>query len=150
MKKLFSKLKELVRQGTSPHGLALSTTLGILLGLFPVLGVTTWAIPLIALRLRLNIALMLTLSYLFWPLQILLIIPFLRMGEWIWELPPFPLSIEKLQKAFEVSVLDAINDFWFANLTAIGGWAAAVVPIGVLLYFVLVKVYAWALASRAV
>ena len=148
MKKIFQKLKKILSQGTSPHGLALSATLGIAFGLFPVLGITTWAIPIIALRLNLNMALMLTLSYLFWPVQILLIIPFLRFGEWIWEMPPFPLSLEKLQMAFEASFLGAINDFWVANLCAAGGWLTAVVPLGFALYFILYKVFDWFLKRR--
>jgi uncharacterized protein (DUF2062 family) len=148
MKKLLLKIKGLMQQGTSPHGLALSTTLGILFGLFPVLGITTWAIPLIALRLRLNLALMLALSYVFWPLQIFLIIPFLRFGEWLWEMPPFPLSLEKLQAAFSESVLGALNDFWWANLTAAGGWLAIGIPLGVGLYFLLRKVFEWLLLRR--
>ena len=141
MKKFFAKIKKLLRQGTSPKGLALSATLGITVGLFPVLGITSWLIPIIALRMRLNLALMLALSYLAWPLQIVLIIPFLRFGEWIWQMPPFPISLEKLQMAFEASFLGALNDFWVANLVAAGGWLVAIVPTGVLLYYILLPVF---------
>ena len=141
MKKYFQKIKDILKQGISPKALALSTTLGVLLGLFPVLGITTWLIPLIALRLRLNVALMLALSYLAWPLQILLIIPFLRFGEWLWEMPPFPISLEKIQMAFEASFLGAMNELWVANLCAAGGWLAAMIPAGVFLYYLLVPVY---------
>ena len=141
MKKYFQKIKVIFQQGTSPHGLALSTTLGILFGLFPVLGITTWLIPLVALRLKLNMALMLALSYLAWPLQVLLIIPFLRFGEWLWEMPPFPFSLEKMQIALEGGLLSALNDFWVANLCAAGGWLTSGVPMGILLYFTLVKVF---------
>ena len=149
MKKYFQKIITLFRQGNSPHGLALGTTLGILFGLFPVLGITTWLIPLIALRLRLNVALMLALSYLAWPLQFLLIIPFLRFGEWLWELPPFPFSLEKLQAAFEASFLGAMNDFWVANLCAAGGWLTVGMPTGVALYFLLRPVFRYFLDKRS-
>ena len=149
MKKYFQKIKGFLQQGTSPKALALSTTLGISFGLFPVLGITTWTIPIIALRLRLNMALMLALSYLVWPVQILLIIPFLRFGEWLWEMPPFPLSLEKLQAAFEASFLGAINDFWVANLCAAGGWLVAVVPAGVVLFYVLIPVFKYFLKEQS-
>ena len=55
---------------------------------------------------------------------------------------------EKLQAAFEASVLDALNDFWFANVTAVGGWIVAAVPVGVLLYFTLLKIFGWMLERR--
>lgn len=150
MKKYFHKVKDLFQQGRSPKALALSTTIGVLLGLFPVLGITTWLIPIIALRLRLNIALMLALSYLAWPLQILLIIPFLRFGEWLWEMPPFPLSLEKMQAAFEASFLGAINHFWTANLCAAAGWLVVVVPVGAVLYYSLVPVFRYFLQKQEV
>lgn len=148
MKKYFQKIKDFFKQGSSPKAMALSTTIGILLGLFPVLGITTWVIPLIALRLRLNVALMLALSYLAWPLQVLLIIPFLRFGEWLWEMPPFPLSLEKLQTAFETSFLGAMNDFWAANLCAAAGWLVIVVPTGVMMYYGLVLVFRYFLEKQ--
>jgi hypothetical protein len=114
-----------------------------------VLGITTWTIPIIALRLRLNMALMLALSYLVWPVQILLIIPFLRFGEWLWEMPPFPLSLEKLQAAFEASFLGAINDFWVANLCAAAGWLVVVVPVGVVLFYLLIPVFGYFLKKHS-
>ncbi len=150
MKKHLQKIKSFFKQGTSPQALALSTTIGVMLGLFPVLGITTWLIPLIALRLRLNVALMLALSYLAWPLQILLIIPFLRLGEWIWEMPPFPLSLEKLQASFEASFLGAINEFWEANLCAAGGWLIVMVPVGLALYTILLPVFKYFLNRQKV
>lgn len=130
-----------MRQGTSPKALALSTTLGVMLGLFPVYGITTWLIPLIALHLRLNVVLMLALSYLAWPVQVLLIVPFLRIGEWIWNMPPFPFSLEKIQAAFQASFLNALNDFWLANLCAAGGWLAVGLPVGAVGYFLLKFVF---------
>ncbi len=141
MKAFFKKLKGFLKQGTSPKALALSTTLGILMGLFPVLGITTWTIPIIASVFRLNVALMLSLSYLVWPIQILLIIPFLRFGEWFWEVPAFPISLEQIQIAFEASFFGAISDLWNANVCAAWGWLVAGIPIGVLLYFLLVRIF---------
>lgn len=139
-----------MKQGTSPRGLALSATLGITIGLFPVLGITSWLIPIIALRMRLNLALMLALSYLAWPFQIILIIPFLRFGEWLWEMPPFPISLEKLQTAFEASFIGALNDFWVANLVAAGGWLVVILPTGILLYYILLPVFNYQLKKKEV
>ncbi|HFA51623.1 MAG TPA: DUF2062 domain-containing protein [Bacteroidetes bacterium] len=148
MKSLFKKIKTVIQQGTSPRALALSATIGLVLGVFPVLGITTWAITIIALRFRLNLVLMMSLSYLMWPVQVALIIPFLRFGEWLWEVPPFPLSLEKIQAAFEASFFGAITELWDANLCAVWGWLTAAVPIGVVAYFLLERIFDWFIKKR--
>ncbi|HHM20707.1 MAG TPA: DUF2062 domain-containing protein [Bacteroidetes bacterium] len=144
------RVKRLLKQGTSARALALGTTLGILFGLFPVLGITTWLIPLIAWRLRLNVALMLALSYLVWPLQIVLIIPFLRLGEWIWAMPAFPFSVEKWMATFKIGFWQGIHQFWTANLCAAWGWLVIGVPAGVMAYLLLIRIFALIIKRKKV
>ncbi|MCC6722999.1 MAG: DUF2062 domain-containing protein, partial [Saprospiraceae bacterium] len=55
------KIKEFLRQGATPKALATSSTIGLLLGVFPVLGVTTLMMGAISVRWRLNLPLMLGL-----------------------------------------------------------------------------------------
>ena len=55
-KRLIDPLLNLLRQGLSPKDLALCVALGIGVGLFPVLGVSTPALTVLALTLRLNLA----------------------------------------------------------------------------------------------
>lgn len=135
--KRVQQLKALLRQGTSPRALALSTTLGVLLGLFPILGTTTIAITVIALAFRLNLPLMMALSYLVYPVQLLLIIPFIRFGEWLFGEPGSGLTLEALQSAFGESFIGAFHSLWLANVCGAFGWAILAAPAGVLLYGVL-------------
>ena len=139
--KAAKKLLELCRQGTSPRQLAVSSTTALLLGIFPVFGVTTWITTFIAIRCKLNLPLMLALLYLVWPVQIGLAIPFLRLGEWFFQVPPLPLAVEEIQLAFEADFLGALGKFGEANLFAVGGWLAVSAFVGPLLYFLLVKIF---------
>lgn len=142
------KLVGFFKQGTSPHGLAASTTLGIVLGVFPILGVTTWMSTLIGVRFKLNVPLVLAVLYLVWPIQIGLIIPFLRAGEWLFAAPPFALSLEKVQLAFEADFFGALRQFWDANLYALAGWSMLALPIGVLIYYLLFYLFKYFMNRR--
>ncbi|MCB9338812.1 MAG: DUF2062 domain-containing protein [Lewinellaceae bacterium] len=126
-----------LKQGTSPKSLALSTTLGLLLGIFPMLGVTTFAMTLIAVKFRLNLPLMLFVSYLIYPLQIFLIIPFVRMGEWLFGAPPIALTLDVLEETFRAGFFYALQKLGTANLMAVAGWGVLAPMAGVLLYFLL-------------
>lgn len=133
----FKKLVGFFKQGASPSGLAASTTIGIVLGILPVLGVTTWLSTLIGVRFRLNVPLILAVLYLVWPLQIGLVLPFLRTGEWLLGVPPFVFSVEKMQAAFEANFFEAMSEFGFVNLYALVGWGVFAVPLGVFFYYLL-------------
>jgi uncharacterized protein (DUF2062 family) len=84
----------LLRQGLAPRDLALCLALGAGIGMFPVLGVSTPALTVIALWRRLNLAAIQLVSWLIAPLQLAMIIPFMRIGEKLLGAPPQPLTIE--------------------------------------------------------
>jgi uncharacterized protein (DUF2062 family) len=69
-----------LRQGISPRRLALTLALGFAIGCFPVLGVTTALCVVVALGLRLNFPAIQVANYAAMPLQLLLIVPFVRLG----------------------------------------------------------------------
>jgi uncharacterized protein (DUF2062 family) len=135
--RLLNNARSFLQQGLSPGALAMSTTIGLLLGLFPVLGVTTAAMTLLSLRFRLNLAVMLAVSYVIYPLQLLLIIPYIRLGEWLSGAPRLPLSPEHLLSAFQSDFLAAMQQLGMANLHAVSAWALLSLPTGFTLYFLL-------------
>jgi len=144
----FKKFKGFLQQGTSPKALAISTTIGLLLGLFPVLGVTTLAMTALSFRFRLNLPLMLAVSYLIYPFQILLIIPFVRFGELISGAAPTQLTLGALKQAFQQNFLAALQDLGMANLLAVAGWTALALPAGLLMYGMLVPAFQYLVRRR--
>jgi uncharacterized protein (DUF2062 family) len=69
-----------LRQGISPRRLALTMALGLAIGCIPVLGVTTTLCVLVALALRLNFPVIQAANWAAAPLQLVLIVPFVRLG----------------------------------------------------------------------
>lgn len=69
--------------GISPRRLALTLALGFAIGCIPVLGVPTVLCSALALALRLNLPAIQAANYIAMPFQLVLIVPFVRMGRWL-------------------------------------------------------------------
>ena len=97
-------------QGISPRRLALTLSLGFDIGCIPVVGIPTVLCGALALALRLNLPAIQAANYLVMPLQLLLIVPFVRLGGWLF---PFgqqqPLKPSALLHASPVNALEQVG-----------------------------------------
>jgi uncharacterized protein (DUF2062 family) len=121
-RRLVAPLLLLLRQGVTPRRLALSLALGIVIGLVPVLGISTALCALIALVLRLNMPAIQLVNYLLTPLQLLLIIPLLRFGEWLARAPRFPITLESGLALLSRGAIHAVTVLATAIVHATLGW----------------------------
>ncbi|HEV2487274.1 MAG TPA: DUF2062 domain-containing protein [Terracidiphilus sp.] len=69
--------------GISPQRLALTLALGFAIGCIPVVGIPTVFCTGLALALRLNLPAIQAANYAAMPLQLILIVPFVRLGGWL-------------------------------------------------------------------
>lgn len=141
----FKKFKGFLKQGATPKALAASSTVGLILGVFPMLGVTTLMMGAISVRWRLNLPLMLAVSYLIYPLQIVLLVPFVRVGEWLTGIAPANFSLDAMADAFAKNFTAALIDLGTSNLVAILGWSLLALPVGAIIYIGLMPVFRLAL-----
>jgi uncharacterized protein (DUF2062 family) len=72
-----------LRQGISPSRLAFTLALGFVLGCMPVVGLATALCAALAVALELNLPAIEAANYAAWPLQLGLIVPFVRLGRWL-------------------------------------------------------------------
>jgi uncharacterized protein (DUF2062 family) len=79
------KLGLWLRQGISPRRLALTLALGFAIGCVPVVGIPTLICAALALSLRLNLPAIQAANYAAMPLQLLLVVPFVRLGGWLFD-----------------------------------------------------------------
>ncbi|WP_299821729.1 DUF2062 domain-containing protein [uncultured Pontibacter sp.] len=132
--RLISPIANLLKQGMTPHKLAVTVALGTVVGVVPAFGLTTVLGTALAARFRLNIAATILISYLMQPLQLLLIIPFARLGVFIFGLQELRFSLDEMTSMFQADWLMALDLLWKANLAAVACWALLALPIGGLLY----------------
>jgi len=134
-RRLVDPIIELLRQGVTPERIALSLAFGIGLGIFPVLGVSTILCTAVAIALRLNLPAIQLVNYLAAPVQLALIIPFVRLGERALGTAPQPLSISEGFRLMGIGIVHAVTVLWDAIVHAALGWTLA----GPALIFVLYR-----------
>jgi hypothetical protein len=114
---------ELISGGESASKTAWTVALGFSIGMFPLIGVATIACLLIASVLRLRRASMQFGNYAALPLQIILLIPFLRLGERITCGAHFVLDPAALMKTFPSVPESTMRAVLMAQWHMIEGWA---------------------------
>jgi len=128
-------LVDLLRQGITPEKLALSLAFGICLGVFPVLGSTTILCSLAALIFRLNLPAINLINWFVYPLQIALIMPFIRMGEKLLGAKPVPYTLTQMITMLRTDMWATITALWHTTMHAIFAWFI----VGPLMIWVLYK-----------
>jgi uncharacterized protein (DUF2062 family) len=144
-RRILDPILELLRQGVTPEKLAMSLAFGLGIGIFPVLGVSTVLCTIVAIVLRLNLPAIQLVNYLAAPIQLALIIPFVRLGEHLLNLAPQPLSISGGFELMASGVVHAVIVLWDAIVHAALGW----IVTGPLLIYGLYRLFRPLLVSAA-
>ncbi|MGA2564951.1 MAG: DUF2062 domain-containing protein, partial [Steroidobacteraceae bacterium] len=118
----------------TPRKIALTIALGVVLGLFPVLGTTTVLCLLTGVLLKLNQPALQAASWLVWPLQVPGVYFFIRLGEWLTHVPPTSFSVRALLIAFNDSPLRFVQQFGVLGLRGVLAWALIAPPLALLVY----------------
>ena len=87
-------------QGVTPQKIALTIALGINLAMFPILGSTTLLCAAVAFWLKLNQPIIQLVNWLAYPLQFAMLLPFIRIGEWLTRAPQVTFSIPQMLQKF--------------------------------------------------
>jgi len=138
-RKLLLPFLDLLRQGITPEKIALTIALGLALGVIPVIGSTTLLCTGAALALRLNLPAIQLVNAVVYPLQLILIVPFLRAGAWMFgDAGVGALTLSRLIELVRNGVWHAIATLWSATLHALVAWFAVSIVAASLVYLALV------------
>lgn len=127
----------LLRQGITPEKIALSIALGITLGVTPVLGSTSILCFLAAVIFRLNVPAIQLVNYVVYPLQFALLIPFIRMGEWIFSAGPVRITLAQILDLIRTDTWGAIATLWTTTMHALVAWLAVGSLAALVIYLLL-------------
>ena len=131
---LLEPLGGFLTRGVSPRRLALCVAIGIVVGNMPILGLSTVLCTIIALRFGLNLPAIQLVQGAMAPTQVLLIIPYVRLGELLLRAPAEPLSIKAGLELLNHDTGHAIVLLWNAIVHA--GFAFLVVaPIAIFVIY---------------
>lgn len=137
-RRLVAPIVALLTQGITPEKIALSLAFGIVLGIFPVLGSTTILCAAAAVVFRLNLASIQLVNWLIYPLQLLLIVPYIRMGEKMFGAESLHLSVAQILTMIRVDLPQAVSTLWLAEIHAIFVWLLTG-PLAIFLLYVLLS-----------
>ena len=130
LRRLWYPILRYLKMGLTPRKLALTFALGAVIGLFPVVGVTSVLCFILAIVLRLNMAVIQLVNYFVYPLQLILFLPTIQLGIYVFDGKELP-DLEYFSNNFWV----AISEFGVSLLMGIFIWALAAVPLFLILYY---------------
>jgi hypothetical protein len=135
-----NKLIAFLKMGMTPERLALCIGLGIAIGLVPALGTTTLLCALAAFLFRLNLPAIQLVNYFVYPLQLALLIPFIRAGEWLFGVEPLNLSLELIQRMMKANLWETVIGLWSATMRAVIVWLLIAPVVVALVYLVMTPI----------
>ncbi|GAA4830666.1 DUF2062 domain-containing protein [Algivirga pacifica] len=134
-RKVTQPLIGLLRQGISPHTLALSLSVGAAFGVFPIIGTSTVLCVVMAYFMRLNQVAIQLSNYLVYPVQLLLIIPFFQAGIFLLGGTDFAYTPEEMLTLLSDDLWGSLFLVWEVLLGAMFAWGVIMLPLCIFLYW---------------
>lgn len=137
-------------QGVTPDKLAATLAIGCACSLFPFLGFTSLLNLGVGLWLRLNQPILQTLNQLLGPVHLVMIVVYVRLGEWLWRMQDDRFTVTEMLRVFRESSLgDFLHRFGWAGIHAFTAWALTAPALIATLYFGLRPLLRKAASARA-
>lgn len=139
---MFSKIKGIISaqlsQGLSLHDSRIAISMALTIGVFPIIGFSTPINLIVGHLFKLNQPIVQSLNWIVGPIKLALILPFIRLGEWIFQAPPFRLSLPEFTRRFFDDPAATTYEFIWTFAHAISAWCLCA-PIIYALLFILLK-----------
>ena len=133
--KLIKPLLGFLKTGMSPTKLAIGIALGFVIGIIPIVGITTTLCAVLAYIFRINMAVVQLINYIVYPLQVILFIPFIKFGIYVFGVNPLPYPIEAIWDRLQSNFIETIGDIWWANLFGVLIWLVIAPLLYISLFF---------------
>lgn len=137
--RILAPLKKVIKSGISIKRISVSLALGITIGLIPFYGITTILISVVALSLRLNFVAMQIAHYIVHPIQLALLIPFLKVASHIMPNSDVEFTLAEYVSLFKDNFWHAMQELWLVNLSAVLIWLLISIPLFIGLYYLIRK-----------
>jgi uncharacterized protein (DUF2062 family) len=133
------RLREIIlselKKGLSPDRASATIAVGLTIGLFPVLGTTTAMCVVTAAACRLNHAVIQAANYAATPAYFVVLIPFLRLGAWLFGVSAPSLTPAGLRTLFAQGWFAAVAQLGTVLLHGIAAWLLIAPLIALALFF---------------
>ena len=134
-KKVDAVIVQQLTQGLSAERIALTIAVGLCIAIIPIVGVTTILSFAAAWALRLNQPIIQTINWSSYALQLLLIFPFIRLGEWIFRAPRLGLSLDQMVAFVKADPWGALASLSTTFGHAVVAWLLVIPFVGAVAFF---------------
>ena len=128
-RRVLTPLHSLLKQGLSRQSLAMTLAIGVVVATFPVFGVTTLLCAVVAARMGLNQVAIQIANYAGYPLQFLLFVPLIRLGESVLGLPSVSVDPTVMGHMLWQHPLNFVETYGVAVGGACVVWVMLAVPV---------------------
>jgi uncharacterized protein (DUF2062 family) len=125
-----------LKQGITPEKLSWTISLGIMLGIFPIMGTTSLVTFAAGWVFKLNQPVLHLFNSIVYPLHLALILVFIRLGQALNGVERIKFSIPEMLSKFRDDPTQFARDFGMAALYGIQAWALVSLILIPLLYIV--------------
>ena len=122
-RKLVSPVVRMLRHGASPQRLAWSLAAGLVIGMNPIIGSTTVITGAFTHLFKLKHAASQIGTHSAYPLQLLLLLPFLHAGTVLFGTDPLPLEKTELLRLIHEHPLQLLRSLWMWEWHALVVWS---------------------------
>jgi len=139
-KKVLIPFRLIPKDGLTAEKLALSITIGIISGIFPVIGMTTLLSLFLTMLFRQNLLVVQSVQWILALFQVLLVIPFMQFGAYLLSQDAH-ITIAQINHAFHNGMISGIKTVGIFHLYAILTWVILAIPAAAVSYFSFLAVF---------
>jgi uncharacterized protein (DUF2062 family) len=136
-RRIVQPIMQQMTQGVTVEKITLTIALGVTLGLFPILGATSILSGVAAWGAKLNQPIIQAVTLLAYPAQCLVLVPFYRAGEWLFGIPPIPLSVGLIIERFMAGLGPFLRDYGMTGVRGIVVWVVVAPVLFAVVYFII-------------
>ena len=127
--RLLTPLKQLLNDGLTPAKMSHALAAGFVLGITPMLGISSILAVGVAAVFKLNQVAIQVANWAAYPAQIVLFIPFIRAGEWLLNLEPAAINTSDIASMFSDDFYASLEIYGQSLAAGFGLWAITAIPL---------------------
>jgi uncharacterized protein (DUF2062 family) len=127
------RLQGVLSCGLTPRKLAQTICIGTALGIMPLVWGTSLICVIVAHVLKLNQVALQSVNYLLYPVQLVLLIPFFKLGMWLFPWGP-NMPTNTLSGLIQNPGLSSLNLLGWIMLKSLAAWIVTALPVALLVY----------------
>ena len=127
--RVLTPLKQLLNEGLTPEKMSHALAAGFVLGITPMLGISSILAVGVAAAFKLNQVAIQVANWVAYPAQIVLFIPFIRAGEWLLGVEPAAINPSDIASMFSDDFYASLEIYGQSLAAGFALWAASAIPL---------------------